>query len=117
MALERYYREYEGDLMTAAEYCRLPERERGSTELTEGRLVFLLGVHYSKHDIIALNIAVALRAFTNAGDLGIVTAQQYEYDLTQPGDTGQTVWHPDVAFVRKEMLSVIQGLFMLNRLR
>jgi Uma2 family endonuclease len=71
--------------MTAAEYCRLPERERGSTELTEGRLVFLLGVHYSKHGVIALNIAIALRAFVDPRDLGIVTAQQYEYDLTLPG--------------------------------
>ncbi len=109
MAIEHYYREYEGDLMTAAEYCRLPEVQRGSTELTDGRLVFLLGVHYSKHDVIALNIAIALRAYVDPRDLGRVTAQQYEYDLSQPGDEGETVWHPDLAFVRAERLPIIDA--------
>ncbi|HEY7349324.1 MAG TPA: Uma2 family endonuclease [Ktedonobacterales bacterium] len=109
MALEHYYREYEGDLMTAAEYCHLPEVERGSTELTNGRLVFLLGVHYSKHDVIALNIAMALRTSVDSRDLGRVTMQQYEYDLSQPGDEGETVWHPDVAFVRAQLLPIIDA--------
>jgi Uma2 family endonuclease len=109
MAIEHYYREYEGDLMTAAEYCRLPEVDRGSTELTDGRLVFRLGVHYSKHDVIALNIAMALRAAVDPRDLGRVTMQQYEYDLSQPGDEGETVWHPDVAFVRAELLPIIDA--------
>lgn len=107
MAIEHYYREYEGDLMTAAEYCRLQEVDRGGTELTDGRLVFLLGVHYSKHDVIALNIAMALRAYVDPRNLGRVTLQQYEYDLTQPGDVGDIVWHPDVAFVRAELLPLI----------
>ena len=35
--------------------------------------------------------------------------QQYEYDLTLPGEEGGTVWHPDVAFVRKEMLPIIDA--------
>ncbi|HEY7127402.1 MAG TPA: Uma2 family endonuclease [Ktedonobacterales bacterium] len=109
MLLERYYREYEGALMTSAEYCKLPERERGSTELTEGRLVFLLGVHYSKHDVITLNIGMALRVLVDARDLGRITLQQYEYDLTLPGEEGETVWHPDVAFVRKELLPIIDA--------
>ncbi len=109
MAIEHYYREYEGDLMTAAEYCRLEEVEHGSTELTNGRLVFLLGVHYSKHDVIMGNIYIAVRAFVDPRDLGIVTAQQYEYDLTQPGDEGETVWHPDLAFVRAELLPLIDA--------
>lgn len=109
MAIEHYYREYEGDLMTAAEYCRLEEVERGGTELTDGRLVFLLGVHYSRHDVIMGNIYIALRAFVDPRDLGIVTAQQYEYDLTRPGDVGDTVWHPDVAFVRAELLPIIDA--------
>lgn len=109
MAIEHYYREYEGDLMTAAEYCRLEEVERGSTELTDGRLVFLLGVHYSRHDVIMGNIYIALRAFVDPRDMGIVTAQQYEYDLTQPGDVGDTVWHPDVAFARAELLPLIDA--------
>ncbi len=109
MALEHYYREYEGDLMTAAEYCRLSEVEHGSTELTEGRLVFLLGVHYSQHDVIAGNIYVALRAHVSPRRLGRVTLQQYEYDLTQPGEEGETVWHPDVAFVRAENVPLIDA--------
>jgi Uma2 family endonuclease len=107
MAIEHYYREYEGDLMPAAEYCRLPEADRGSTELTDGRLVFLLGVRYSEHDVIMLNIAIALRAYVGPLKLGKVTAQQYEYDLSQPGDEGETVWHPDLAFVRAELLPII----------
>jgi len=107
MAIEHYHREYEGALMTAEEYCRLPEAERGSTELTDGRLVFLLGVHYSLHDVITLNIADALRAYVRPRQLGRVTLQQYEYDLSQPGTKGQTVWHPDVAFVRAELLPII----------
>ena len=109
MALEHYYREYQGDLMTAAEYCRLAEVEHGSTELTEGRLVFLLGVHYSQHDVIAGNIYVALRAFVSPRQLGRVTLQQYEYDLTLPGDEGETVWHPDVALVRAEQVPIINA--------
>lgn len=109
MALEHYYREYQGDLMTAAEYCRLAEVEHGSTELTEGRLVFLLGVHYSQHAVITLNIALALRAFVAPRQLGRVTLQQYEYDLTLPGDEGETVWHPDVAFVRAEQVPIIDA--------
>ena len=109
LMIEHYHREYEGKLMTAARYCRMPEVERGSTELTDGRLVFLLGVHYSKHDVIALNIAIALRAFVDPRDLGRVTAQQYEYDLSQPGEEGETVWHPDLAFVRAERLPIIDA--------
>jgi Uma2 family endonuclease len=109
MALEHYYREYEGELMTAAEYCRLSEVEHGRTELTEGRLVFRLGVHYSQHDVIALNIAVALRAFVAPRQLGRVTLQQYEYDLTLPGQAGETVWHPDVAFVRAAVVPLIDA--------
>jgi Uma2 family endonuclease len=109
MAIERYYREYEGDLMTAAEYCRLPEVDHGSTELTDGRLVFRLGVHYSKHDVIMGNIYIAVRAFVDPRNLGIVTAQQYGYDLTRPGNEGETVWHPDLAFVRAELLPLIDA--------
>ncbi|SRR5579883_343583 len=109
MAIEHYYREYEGDLMTAAEYCRLPEVDRGSTELTDGRLVFLLGVHYSLHDVIAGNIYMAVRAYVAARQLGRVTLQQYEYNISQPGDEGETVWHPDLAFVRAELLPIIDA--------
>ncbi len=53
--------------MTAAKYCRLSEVEHGSTELTEGRLVFLLGMHYSQHGVIALNIT-ASRARASSGE-------------------------------------------------
>src|SRR5262249_50459922 len=109
ITLEHYYREYEGDLMTAAEYCRLAEVEHGTTELTEGRLVFLLAVHYSQHDVLALNIAVALRACVGRQQLGRVTLQRYEYDLTLPDEEGETVWHPDVAFVRAEQVRLIDA--------
>jgi Uma2 family endonuclease len=42
--------------------------------------------------------------FIETNDLGAVTGADGEYDLTQPGDAGETALAPDVAFVRADRI-------------
>jgi Uma2 family endonuclease len=70
-------------------------------ELVDGRLVRmpLSGGEASR---IAARLVIAIGSFIEAYDLGAVTGADGEFDLTQPGDSGETALAPDAAFVRAE---------------
>jgi Uma2 family endonuclease len=67
-------------------------------ELVEGRLVRMPGSGGEASTIAALVIA-ALVSWVLPRHLGAVTSSDGTYDLTQPGDTGDTGLVPDAAFV------------------
>ena len=83
--------------MTVDEMLKLPD-DGWMYELVEGRLVRMPGSGFEA-SIIGLRLAAALLAFADAHDLGRVTGADGTYDLTQPGDTGETGLVPDVAYV------------------
>lgn len=88
--------------MTVDELLALPG-DGWMYELVDGRLVRMpfSGGEASR---ISLRLGAALLAFVEAHDLGAVTGADGEYNLTQPGDTGETALAPDVAFVRAERI-------------
>lgn len=53
---------------------------------------------------MSLRLGAALLEFVEAHDLGAVTGADGEYDLTQPGDAGETALAPDAAFVRADRM-------------
>ena len=88
--------------MTVDELLALPD-DGWQYELVEGRLVRMPGSGYEASSI-ALNLASALIAFVRPRKLGGVTGADGTYNLTQPGDEGETGLVPDVAFVRADRL-------------
>lgn len=83
--------------MTVDELLKLPD-DGWMYELVEGRLVRMPGSGFEA-STIGLRLAAALLTFADAHDLGRVTGADGTYDLTQPGDPGETGLVPDVAFV------------------
>lgn len=86
--------------MTVDEMLALPD-DGWMYELVEGRLVRMPGSGGGA-STIAVNLVTALNTFVRAQRLGRVTGADGTYDLTQPGDTGETALVPDVAFVRAD---------------
>ncbi len=72
-------------------------------ELVEGRLVRMPGSGLEASSIAA-NLLVEMGSFVRAHHLGRVTGADGTYNLTQPGDEGETGLVPDVAFVRADRL-------------
>jgi Uma2 family endonuclease len=90
--------------MTVDELLRLPQDE-WMYELVDGRLVRMpLSSGEASH--LAARLVSALFAFVDDRGLGRVTGADGEFDLTQPGDAGETALAPDAAFVRAERVPV-----------
>lgn len=88
--------------MTIDELFALPD-DGWQYELVDGRLVRMpfSGGEASR---VAARLVIAVGVFVEARDLGAVTGADGEYDLTQPGDAGETALTPDAAFVRAERI-------------
>jgi Uma2 family endonuclease len=84
--------------MTMDDLLALPQDE-WMYELVEGRLV-RMPASGGEASNIAVLLSAALVNFVLPRQLGRVTGADGEYDLTQPGDPGETGLAPDVAFVR-----------------
>lgn len=84
--------------MTVDEMLKLPD-DGWMYELVEGRLVRMPGSG-GQASRIAVRLAAALLAFADAHDLGSVTGADGTYDLTLPGDVGETALVPDGAYVQ-----------------
>lgn len=87
--------------MTVDEMLALPDDAGWQYELVEGRLVRMPGSG-GEASVMAMRLAVAVGGFVEAHNLGVVTGADGTYDLTQPGDAGETGLVPDVAFVRAD---------------
>ena len=88
--------------MTVDELFALPD-DGWMYELVEGRLIRmpLSGGEASR---VAARLVMALGVYIEPHELGAVTGADGEYDLTQPGDKGETALAPDVAFVRADRI-------------
>ena len=89
--------------MTVDDLLALPDDSEWQYEVVEGRLVRMPASGFGASQI-ALRLAAALLAFVEDRGLGAVTGADGTYDLTQPGDTGETGLVPDVAYVRAERI-------------
>lgn len=68
-------------------------------ELVQGELVQMSPTG-GAHGLRTGRLHGILRAYAEAHDLGEVVAAETGFDLTRPGDAGQTVLAPDIALVR-----------------
>ncbi len=86
--------------MTVDEALALPD-DGWQYELVEGRLVRmpLSGGRAAK---LALRLGNVLLTFVEPRNLGEVLGADGGFDLTQPGETEETLLGPDVSFVRAE---------------
>ena len=89
--------------MTVDDLLALPDDSEWQYEVVEGRLVRMPASGFEASRI-ALRLPAALLAFVEDRGLGAMTGSDGTYDLTQPGDTGETGLVPDVAFVRAERI-------------
>lgn len=90
---------------TADDLLRL-SNEGWRFELVQGELVRMAPTG-GWHGLRTGRLHGALAAFVRAHGLGEVAAAETGFDLTQPGDAGQTVLAPDVAFVRAENVPLL----------
>jgi Uma2 family endonuclease len=86
--------------MTVDELLRLPD-DQWMYELVDGRLV-RMPRSGGEASHIAARLVSALFVFADDRGLGRVTGADGAFDLTQPGDVGETALGPDAAFVRAE---------------
>lgn len=92
-------------LLTAEEFAKLPNPIDGSKqELVRGEVVTVMAAPSFKHGIVQLNVAMALKAFAKANNLGRVTVESGL--VTEEGP--DTVRGPDVAFWSFERLPADQ---------
>jgi Uma2 family endonuclease len=87
--------------MTVAALLARPDDGRWQYELVEGRLVRMPGSG-GEASRIAVRLIIALGMFVDARQLGAITGADGTYDLTRPGDAGETGLVPDAAFVRAD---------------
>ena len=83
--------------LTADDLLRMGEDAHGY-ELIEGRLLQMAATG-GEHGLIASEIDMALRAYVKPRRLGLVTAAETGFLISQPG-APDTVLAPDVAFVQ-----------------
>jgi len=86
--------------MTEDELMELPDDDRWMYELVAGMLVRTRrsGGETSR---LGVCIAAAFFNFTEPRDLGAVLGADAGFDLTQPGEQGETALGPDVSFTQK----------------
>ena len=98
-----------GVLLSAEEYGQLPDVPGWYTELDKGRVVYMPAVKDHRHGWILDNLVSELSPYVKRQKLGRLTYQQEGYDISQPGDEGETVWMPDLGFVCKERLPIVEA--------
>ena len=100
--------------MTADDLLRLPD-DAQRYELVEGRLVRMSPTS-DEHFYITDNLHPVLRAFVKAHKLGIVTYPDNGFQVSQPGQP-DTIFAPDIAFVRAERLPTVRRKYLPARSR
>jgi Uma2 family endonuclease len=84
--------------MTIDDLLALPEDAQWQYELVDGRLVRMPASGFEA-SALAMRLGIVLGTFVLPRHLGMLTGADGTYDLTQPGDPGDTGLVPDVAFV------------------
>lgn len=87
--------------MTVDEMMNLPDDDGWMYELVDGRLV-RMPMSGGEASRIAARIVIALGIFVEPRDLGAVLGADGEFDLTQPGEAGETALGPDASFTHKD---------------
>jgi Uma2 family endonuclease len=98
-----------GERITAREYAALPDESGWKTELHQGVVVKMPLIKDMRHDWIVANLIAALHAFVMPQRLGRVSSEQVGYDATLAGESDETTYGPDVAFVRTERIPNAQA--------
>lgn len=98
-----------GERITAREYAALPDEPGWRTELHQGVVVKMPLIKDMRHDWIVANLIAALHAFIMPQRLGRVSSEQVGYNATLSGETDETTYGPDVAFVRTERIPSAQA--------
>lgn len=98
-----------GERISAREYAALPDEPGWKTELHQGVVVKMPLIKDMRHDWIAGNLFAALHAYVMPRRLGRVSMEQVGYDATLPGESDETTYGPDVAFMSAERLPTAQA--------
>ncbi|HEY7350134.1 MAG TPA: Uma2 family endonuclease [Ktedonobacterales bacterium] len=93
-----------GDRITAAEYAAMPPEQGWRTELFRGVVVRMPLIKDLRHEWVAGNLYAALHAYITPRRSGRASMEQGGYNATLPGETDETIWGPDVAFISAERL-------------
>ena len=93
-----------GERITAREYAQLPEEPGWRTELHEGVVVRMALIKDLRHDWIVSNLNAALHNFVMPRRLGRISVEQGGYDATIAGESDDSTYGPDVAFLSAERL-------------
>jgi Uma2 family endonuclease len=93
-----------GERITAREYAQLPEEPGWRTELHEGVVVRMALIKDLRHDWIVSNLNAALHNFVMPRHLGRISVEQGGYDATIAGESEDSTYGPDVAFLSAERL-------------
>ncbi len=98
-----------GARITAQEYAALPTEPGWTTELHQGVVVKMPLIKDLRHDWIVANLIAALHAFVMPRRLGRVSSEQVGYNVTIAGETDDTIYGPDVAFLSMERIPLAQA--------
>jgi Uma2 family endonuclease len=98
---------YAGRVHTARDLAALPE-SAWQYELVAGRLVYIPPPG-ANHGYLILEIGAVLREYVKHHSLGRVYAGDVGYNLTLPGEPGETVLGADVSFVSLDRLQTVAG--------
>jgi Uma2 family endonuclease len=91
-----------GKLLTADEYAEIKDEPGWHSELTEGRVVHMPTVKDLRHGWVLDNLMRRISPYVYEHKLGRITYQREGYDISMQGEEGETVWAPDMAFLRAE---------------
>ncbi|HUY78785.1 MAG TPA: Uma2 family endonuclease [Ktedonobacterales bacterium] len=98
-----------GARITAREYAALPNEPGWLTELHQGVVVKMPLIKDLRHDWIVANLIAALHTFVTPRRLGRVSSEQVGYNVTIAGESEDTTYGPDVAFLSAERIPLAQA--------
>ena len=93
-----------GERISAREYAALPEEPGWKTELHQGVVVKMPLIKDLHHEWVASNLHLAVASFVKQHKLGRVSMEQGGYDARIAGESDDSTYGPDVAFLSNERI-------------